>query len=144
MTVRFIVAACALSLSMPAAAQTGVAAPVDPRLADVIARLDMRSFPNSIGPRRQPDKVTLADYGVTLVEAGDDGWVHVWAPDRSWVRSFRLLETGPDGPTVCFVDDAQGGATYFARRAYRLSEADGGYLQATPVEREDCPTFPVN
>ena len=93
----------------------------------VADRLDLRSFRNSTGPRRQAHLRTPADYGFTHVEATRDG-VELWQEDRSWFISLRVVSQDAQGSVVCFHDRAMNGGSYNTEQALRVSpEADGLY-----------------
>ena len=70
---------------------------------DVIAHLDLTSFPNSTGPRREPGKRSLADYGFTDVEMIPGG-AKLYRPDRGWVMTIRVLETHGSSIRICLRD----------------------------------------
>ena len=59
-------ALAALIATAPSHATNGAA-------QQIIERLDLTSFSNSVGPRRIPGKTSFADYGFTTVEEGVDG-----------------------------------------------------------------------
>lgn len=69
----------------------------------VIAHLDLTSFPNSIGPRREPGKKSFADYGFTEVELTPDGAM-LYRPDHGWMMYFRILKQDRSPMQICFGD----------------------------------------
>lgn len=69
----------------------------------VVARLDLTSFPNSVGPRRVAGRHGFADYGFTQVRRTADG-ADLYAADRGWMMGFRILAATPTRLRLCFVD----------------------------------------
>lgn len=112
-------------------------APLTPDIATIAAQLDMTSFRNSTGPRRQDGLVTPADYGFTEIETGD-GIVTLTRPDESWLLSLRLLDDA-EPLAVCITDRAQNGGSYFTVTAYALTLDGAFYKAGEPLpERPDC------
>ena len=100
-------------------------------------RLDMTSFPNSVGPRREEGLKTLADYG--FVATGDDGTTYE-EDDGSWRFVVTPLASGDGRMLVCVEDQALNGGSYHTRHALELVEDASGLLRATagPVTHPDC------
>lgn len=94
----------------------------------IIAKLDITTFPNSIGPRREPTKHTFADYGFTRI-AKKPGGAFLSETDGGWQMSFDIIAVTPDAIDVCFHDqgltrpgDAHG-PSYNATSALRIARA---------------------
>jgi len=80
----------------------------------VIARLDVTSFPNSIGPRRQKGKKTFADYGfkrVTMTRNGAD-LIQAFGDNDDWLMSIEVLRASSSEILICLQDKAENGGTY--------------------------------
>lgn len=109
--------------------------------ASIGARLDLSSFANSTGPRREPGKRTPADYGFALPSVAD-GWASFIAPARGWRLGVKVLKKEPGRTLVCFVDEAQNGGSYFHQTALVLAPAPGHFYRATPAPgTRACPTL---
>lgn len=72
----------------------------------VIAKLDLNSFPNSTGPRRQAGKHSFADYGFTEVEKRSDG-ATLTSTGGGWVMAFRILSASQKAIKLCLVDQGR-------------------------------------
>lgn len=131
----------------------GVAAGASPRqttttssatgAGDILHRLDLDSFPNSTGPRRQPTLHTPVDYGLTSFQSFDDGWTEASEPDDSWHMSALLLEGSSKSGTICFVDAGGKGATYRATQVLHVQTGADDRLTATQIaDRPDCRNQP--
>lgn len=75
----------------------------DRQIHAVIGNLDLTSFPNSVGPRREPGKTTFADYGFVDLETIANG-ASLTQEDKGWMMSFTILSAGPSGLRLCFHD----------------------------------------
>lgn len=93
-------------------------------------RLDMTSFPNSVGPRLEDASRTLADYGFTKIVV-DGETVRFIEPDDSWLFAIRVLDTPPGQIVLCIEDKAQNGGTYHIVQGLEVSEGVDGLLHAT-------------
>lgn len=131
----------------------GVAAGAPPRqttttssatgAVDILHRLDLDSFLNSTGPRRQPTLQTPVDYGLTSFQSFDDGWTEANEPDDSWHMSALLLEGSSKSGTICFVDAGGKGATYRATQVLHVQTGADDRLTATQIaDRPDCRNQP--
>ena len=141
---RLDLALAAVLLALPSA--TVEAAGLADLAPDVIASMvDVRSFPSSIGPRRQDDLKTFADYGFTEVTLVD-GTAELYEEDRSWMFAVTILEASDDRVVLCVLDRALGGPTYNAQKPIAFVPGTDGLLVATDetVDNPACPTFPVN
>lgn len=104
------------------AGQTRDTAPEDASVATTILRhLDLNSFPNSAGPRRQAALHTPSDYGLTRTESFDDGWAQAGEPDDGWLMSVVVLDGRARVRMICFNDTGCKGATYRATQALRVT-----------------------
>lgn len=93
---------------------------------EMIARLDMTSFRNSIGPRRVAGERSLAQYGFTERSAFDDGWAYAKMADGSWQFGIFVLTDGQTTKRLCVTDDAIDRGTYHATIPIEVSrQADG-------------------
>lgn len=133
-------ALCAALFAVPAHAhppQAQTAPPTrqnDPQdIAAIAGRVDLTSFPNSIGPRREPGKYSLADYGFTHMRR-DGNAVEFEPADRSWVLRFTLLYRGGDGVQLCILDRARNGGSYFTVRPVEFRMSSDGLYRATGRE----------
>lgn len=99
-------------------------------------RLDMTTFPNSLGPRREEGLRTLADYGFA---ASEDGVTYIEG-DGSWRFVLTPLADKEGRILLCVEDEALNGGSYHTRRAYELMEGVTGLLAAVPgrVSHPDC------
>lgn len=109
----------------------------------IAAIVDVRSFPSSIGPRRQDDLRTFTDYGFTEITL-NDGTVELEEPDHSWMFAVTVIVAGDDHAVLCILDRALGGPTYDAQgpEAFRLGQ--DGLLVATgeALAAPSCPARP--
>ena len=109
----------------------------------IIERLDLTSFSNSVGPRRIPGKTSFADYGFTTVEEGVDGATLKQA-DGGWEMAFEILATTPGTVDICFHDrgiQRPGdiiGPSYNATQALRVTMSQGAGWPARQI-REGLP-----
>jgi hypothetical protein len=101
----------------------------------IAAMVDLRSFPNSTGPRREDHLRTFADYGFTDVLVVD-GRVELYDEDRSWMFGVAVLETGGHRAILCILDKALGGPTYHANDAVAFALGAEALLVATGEEIE--------
>jgi hypothetical protein len=109
----------------------------------IVERLDLASFPNSVGPRRLPGKASFADYGFATVEQRANGATLKQA-DGGWEMAFEIIATTPETIDICFHDRgvrAPGdilGPTYNATQALRVTVSGQGSWAARQV-REGLP-----
>ena len=110
----------------------------------ILQHLDLNSFPNSTGPRRQPALRAPADYGLTRVETFDDGWAQVSEPDDGWHMSAQVLEVSPVSATLCFLDTGGNGASYRATQVLHVHlQADARWAAVQVADRADCRNDPA-
>ncbi len=107
-------------------------------VSTVVEKLDVTSFRNSIGPRRQGGKHTFRDYGFVLIQSGDRRAV-VREAGGPWEFIITLL--GSEPVTICLEDKARNGGSYHTQHAYVLTPAEDGLLQASFTENSACPEF---
>lgn len=115
----------------------------------IVTHLDLGSFPNSTGPRREPGKKSFADYGFTVVELTDDG-AALYAPDHGWTMRFRIVGRDSSSIRVCLQDRAlpRPGAisnpSYDARSALVLTPSGAPWWKADEVRGgfETCANDP--
>lgn len=102
MLVKLIaLAALASSVSSPAVSVD------ESEVNDVIKKLDLTSFPNSVGPRRVTGKSTFEDYGFVHVKKTLTG-AELVLDDKSWLMSFRIVSANAASLRICFYDRALG------------------------------------
>ena len=121
-------------------------APEDPSVATTILRhLDLNSFPNSTGPRRQAALHTPSDYGLTKIESFDDGWAQASEPGDGWFMSVVVLDGRARASTICFTDTGGKGATYRTTQALRVTLRPSGQWEAAPVaDQLGCKNDPAS
>ena len=124
-------------LALPPAAASGL---VDLEPTAVAQMIDVTSFPNSIGPRREDGLKTFVDYGFTTVELVDRT-VELYQDDRSWMFGITVLDASDSRLVLCVLDKALGGPTYHTQDARAFQVGEGGLLVATGGRIEDsaCP-----
>lgn len=135
---RFVSGAAALAACAATACTT--AGPPRPtgavQAAEVFEALDIASFRNSAGPRREPGQRRFADLGVAVTAATAD---RAESRQAGWLYALTVLARGDangDGTpdvTVCFEDRALDGGTYDAATPLLVQEA-GGRLVALAFE----------
>lgn len=114
-----------------------------PAAAAVLVHLDLTSFPNSTGPRRQAALYSPADYGLSKVETFDDGWTQVSEPRGGWFMSALLLAGSPKAATICFTDTGGNGASYHATEVLQVQrQADARWTAMQVADRADCRNNP--
>lgn len=122
---------------------TGPVAPAARVATTILKHLDLNSFPNSTGPRRQQSLNTPADYGFIKLESFDDGWAQISEPEDGWHMSALLLAGGKKAATVCFLDTGGKGATYRATQVLHVTRGETGHWSAVQVsDRPDCRNNP--
>jgi hypothetical protein len=129
--------AAGLTLALLATVAEGSDAISLPELAPeaIAAMVDLRSFANSTGPRREEHLRTFADYGFTDVTIVD-GTVELYNEDRSWMFAVTPLETTEDRAILCILDQALGEPTYHSNDAVAFELGAEALLVATGEEIE--------
>ncbi len=109
----------------------------------ILRHLDLDSFPNSTGPRRQRSLHTPMDYGFTELDQFSDGWVQTSEPENSWHMSAFLLDDGVRSATICFGDAAGRDGTYRAVQVLHVTLGATGLWTAVQVpDRVGCHNNP--
>ncbi len=105
----------------------------------IVHRLDLTSFANSVAPRREPDKHSFADYGFTRVEAQAHGAV-LTEDDDEWQMAFDIVAITPDTIDICFHDQAlrrpgqDAGSSYNTTSALRITRSEHGRWTAQDLK----------
>lgn len=110
-----------------------------PTLQKIVDKLDVTSFSNSFGPRREKGKVTLKDYGFS--DAKFSGKEAVISKAGEWEYKITLLDGGSGKTKICFEDKVLNGGSYHSQDAYSLAEDKSGFLKASPAKDAACPKF---
>jgi hypothetical protein len=121
-----------------------IAAAPPPGAEEVLARLDLTSFPNSTGPRHLQGPATPAAAGFSEASSGENGWAFRTIPGDGtggWQLGLRVLETNGEAVVVCFTDIARNGGSYFVQTALTLTPTADGYTARPGPERADCPEW---
>lgn len=107
--------------------------------------VDVTSFPNSIGPRRQDNLKTFKDYGFTDVRLVDET-VELYEADGSWMFAITVIYSDDNKAILCILDRALGGPTYNAQKPVAFVPGAERLLVATDeaIDNPSCPTFPVD
>ena len=142
---RFVFGAAALAAALAACATAAPPRPAEGARTDAAAlfeALDIASFRNSVGPRREPGQRRFADLGVAVTDATADRAESHRPGD--WLYALTVLARGDangDGApdvTVCFEDRALNGGTYNTSTPLLLQDV-GGRLVALSFEPDvDC------
>ena len=109
---------------------------------DVVERLDVTSFPSSIGPRKKAGKKLFSDYAFKSVQMNESS--AVLAESDRWEFKIRVLSGAGEPPTICIEDTAKNGGSYHAQSALRLTESSQTHLLVANKEKtlnKDCPNF---
>jgi hypothetical protein len=109
--------------------------------ASIAAKLDLRAFANSTGPRREPQKKSPADYGFVRATV-EDGWATLFDPVVGWRLGVKVLQRSPGKVVICFRDQAANGGSYNTQTALTLKPAaDGLYRASEAPQTPDCPGY---
>lgn len=128
----------------PAPAVVGVEAHVtsEPSAADMLQRLDMTSFRNSLQPSRAPGKKHPADWSFTSAStrSGQSYLTRLDSGRQDWVIGLKIIRRDAEGAIACFSDEALGYANYRAYSAVRIvSDGSGGYrVTAEDLDEPTC------
>jgi hypothetical protein len=111
--------------------------------AEVARRLDVTSFPNSIGPRRRPGARTLRDYEYTRVEIQSRDEVSLYRVRPDWLFSIRILSRSGRKTILCIQDKTLSLGTYDVAKPLEVQEGSDGLLRATGrrVKAAACPEW---
>jgi hypothetical protein len=101
--------------------------------------LDLTSFPNSTGPRREGALRTFRDFGFSDVERDGDS-IRAFEGGRTWMIALTVLERNDERLLLCVVDQALNGGSYFAVAAVEVVLGADELLHATGLEvrHPDC------
>ena len=123
------------------------AAPPHPAAEELLARLDLASFPNSTRQARLAAPATPAAAGFHEARSEAGGWAYRTGERRElqdggyWEIGLRILEVNGDSVAVCFRDFAHTGGSYFVQTALTLTPAGEGYSARQGPARADCPEW---
>jgi hypothetical protein len=113
-------------------------------LAQFVAeKLDVTSFPSSIGPRRTKGRYTFGDYGFVARKVTEKEAV-LELEDGGWRFRLGVLERTDAGIVLCLEDQALNGGSYHTQSVLLLSRQDAQDLLKGHESRttfKDCPTF---
>ncbi|WP_420455887.1 hypothetical protein [Rubrivirga sp.] len=108
----------------------------------LLSELDLSSFRNSTGPRREPSQRTLADLGVAVTQAGGD---RAEARSDSWLYALTVLarsDANGDGEpdvSLCFEDRALNSGSYDTRTALLVQRVGGRWVALRFEPTAECP-----
>jgi hypothetical protein len=108
----------------------------------VVEKLDVRSFPPTIGPKAAKGKRTFGDYGY-LAQKLDDQEAVLKAPQGSSQIAIHILEQSQSGIYVCVRGRAQDQSDGI-QRVYLLKATNGdGLLKAREASKQfqGCPVI---
>ena len=125
----FLIAAAAASQSVPAQAVVQRA----------VERLDMSSFPNSLGAEAKGTKKTLRQFGAQKFK-WEDGRLEVTEVSGDFARSFRPLKSPAGRIRLCFDEQALKG-TYLTSQAIELTPGRSGLYRGRVVKDRDCEDY---
>lgn len=118
----------------------------EPSAADMLQRLDMTSFRNSLQPSRAPGKKHPADWAFTSAstEGGRSSLTRYASGREDWVIGLQIIRRETEGAVGCFSDEALGHANYRAYGAIRIvSDGVGGYMvTAEDLDEPICKSAP--
>jgi hypothetical protein len=130
-----------VAISLTSACATGPLA-AGPSAISLGRKLDLSSFANSTGPRRDPARHTPEQYGFTVI-GGDSRVATFSQPDSSWRLSVTVLSRSPGHIIVSFVDRAGGNlgpdklfGSYSAEDTLDLQLGEDGLYKATSIAGE--------
>lgn len=85
---------------------------------EILEHLEVNTFRNSFRPRHHPQGTTLGQtpYRIFTKEEGSEATYSATDEEQSWVYSVTVMKAGPQGVTVCFVDQSLQG-TYLTAAA---------------------------
>ncbi|ELQ9312152.1 hypothetical protein R3D73_005198 [Serratia marcescens] len=114
----------------------------DDTSAEILNRLDMTSFPNSLGPRHLKQGTTLSELKITTVSS-EKGMATATNADKSWTYALNLLneDKQKETYTVCFNDKAvPGPPTYNNSQELVVKKSSQGTYKVIQVitENSEC------
>ena len=101
----------------------------NPEAADILAKLDMTTFRNSLRPRSAEGLKRPADWGFAH-PVSENSWASLTQEVEGrpvWTIGLRIIRREGDAVVVCFSDRARNGGTYNARSAMRVVREPAGY-----------------
>ena len=110
-------------------------------LAQIVRSLDLRSFRNSTGPRRQKRLITPQDYGFAR-SYREDGVLELYTSDDNWMMSFPLLNYTGLGEILCSDDKANNGGAYNSRIPLEVRLGKDSFYHATGGEVRSIQSLP--
>jgi hypothetical protein len=128
-----------LVLMIAAAAASSQAMPSQSAVQRAVERLDLSSFPNSLGGEAGAKKKTLRQFGPQRFK-WEAGALEVTEAGGDFARSFRPLKSAPGRIRLCFDEQALKG-TYLTSQAIELTPAPGGLYRARVVKDRNCEEY---
>jgi hypothetical protein len=126
-------------LVIAAAAAASQAVPSRAVVQRAVERLDLSSFPNSLGSEAKGTKKTLRQLGAHRFE-WEDGRLEVTEAGGDFARSFRPLKSPAGRIRLCFDEQALKG-TYLTSQAIELRPGRGGLYRARVVKDRNCEDY---
>jgi hypothetical protein len=109
----------------------------------VIDKLDLTSFPSSIGPRRAEGKASFQDYGAFPRKVSEDE-ADLALKDESWWYRIAILKRTDSDIFACFEDRATYPARYHTQNVLWLLRPDSQSMLNAEISKiafDDCPPF---
>ena len=104
-----------------------------------VERLDLSSFPNSLGGEASGKKKTLRQFGAQRFK-WEEGRLEVTEASGDFARSFRPLKSAAGRIRLCFDEQALKG-TYLTSQAIELTPGRGGLYRGRVVKDGDCEEY---
>lgn len=97
---------------------------------EILEHLEVNTFLNSLRQRHYPEGTTLGQtpYRIFSKEAGSEATYSAVDEEKSWVYSVRVMKSGPQGITICFVDDSLQGTYLTAVALLVRKKPDNHYV----------------
>ncbi len=118
-----------------------VAWPSKGLLLYVVAHLDVTTFRNSIGPRREPGKSSLHEYGFNVIHANELN-ADLINTSINWRMHFEMIKTTDSYLLICFDDQAINGGTYHTRNLIKVTPSGHANLLLGIIDKQlniECP-----
>jgi hypothetical protein len=122
-----------------AAAAASQAVPSKAVVQRAVERLDLSSFPNSLGSEAKGAKKTFRQFGAQRFK-WEDGQLEVTEASGDFARSFRPLKSPAGRIRLCFDEQALKG-TYLTSQAIELTPGRGGLYKARVVKDSNCEEY---
>ena len=126
-------------LIVAAAAAASQAVPSQAAVQRAVERLDLSSFPNSLGAEAKGAKKTLRQFGAQRFK-WEDGRLEVTEAGGDFARSFRPLKSPAGRIRLCFDEQALRG-TYLTSHAIELTPGRGGLYRGRVVKDRNCEDY---